>query len=117
MTKKSQENIFQRISGAKIDDYRPVVFWSINSALNENELRRQIKEMKSFGLGGFVFHARAGLETEYLSEDWFRYVGICLEEARAQGMHVWLYDEFGWPSGFAGGKLLAEERNRACYLE
>ena len=44
MTKKSQENIFQRISGAKIDDYRPVVFWSINSALNENELRRQIKD-------------------------------------------------------------------------
>lgn len=113
----AQESILRRIADAPLDEYRPVVFWSINSALGEGELRRQIREMKHFGLGGFVFHARAGLETEYLSEDWFRAVGICLDEARAQGMRVWLYDEFGWPSGFAGGRLLADENNRACYLE
>ncbi len=96
--------------------YWPVVFWSINSALEEGELRRQIDEMKRFSLGGFVFHARAGLETEYLSEDWFRCVSICLDEAKKQGLRVWLYDEYGWPSGFAGGRLLADEQNRALYF-
>ena len=102
------------LSSAPVDEYRPVVFWSINSALEEDELRRQIGEMKAFGLGGFVYHARAGLETEYLSEEWFRLVGVCLDEARRQGLRVWMYDEYGWPSGFAGGRLLREEKNRAC---
>ncbi len=110
-------NLLQRLADAPVDEYRPVVFWSINSALEEDELRRQIGEMKAFGLGGFVYHARAGLETPYLSEEWFRLVGVCLDEARRQGLRVWLYDEFGWPSGFAGGRLLADEANRACYLE
>lgn len=105
------------LSSAPVDEYRPVVFWSINFALEEDELRRQIGEMKAFGLGGFVYHARAGLETEYLSEEWFRLVGVCLDEARRQGLRVWMYDEYGWPSGFAGGRLLREEKNRACYLE
>lgn len=112
MTQKSCLNIPPEALAA----YRPVVFWSINSALEEGELRRQICEMKRFSLGGFVFHARAGLETPYLSEAWFRCVGICLDEAKKQGMRVWLYDEYGWPSGFAGGRLLADEKNRAQYL-
>ena len=111
---QTHTTLLQRAAG---EEDRPVVFWSINSALTEEELRRQIGEMKRFHLGGFVFHARAGLETEYLSEEWFRAVGVALDEARAQGMRVWLYDEFGWPSGFAGGRLLADANDRACYLE
>ena len=85
--------------------------------MEEDELRRQIREMKSFGLGGFVLHARAGLETEYLSEEWFSLVGICLKEAEKQNLQVWLYDEFGWPSGFVGGRLLKTRENCARYLE
>ena len=111
------DSLLHILSSAPVDEYRPVVFWSINSALEEEELRRQIGEMKAFGLGGFVYHARAGLETEYLSEEWFRLAGACLDEARRQGLRVWMYDEYGWPSGFAGGRLLREEENRACYLE
>ena len=111
------QKILQFLEKAPVGEYRPVVFWSIDSALDEGEICRQVAEMQSFGLGGFVFHARAGLRTEYLSEEWFYYVGIALREAEKRGLHVWLYDEFGWPSGFAGGRLLEKEQNRACYLE
>ena len=51
---------------------RPVPFWSWNDKLEPDELRRQIGAMQDAGMGGFFMHARGGLETEYLSEDWFR---------------------------------------------
>lgn len=107
------EGLLSTLRRVNVRDFRPVVFWSINSELGEEELCRQIGEMKSFGLGGFIFHARAGLTTEYLSNEWFRLVGVCLEEAKKQDLKVWMYDEFGWPSGFVGGKLLSERDFRA----
>lgn len=108
--------LLQALRGGETADFRPIVFWSWNGALERNELLRQIAEMDSQGLGGFVIHARAGLRTEYLSDEWFELVGACLDRARELGMSVWIYDEYGWPSGFVGGKLLEAPENRACYL-
>ena len=44
-------------------------------------------------------HARVGLNTPYLSEEWFKLVAACADEAKKQGMKAWLYDEDRWPSG------------------
>ncbi|MBM4437162.1 MAG: hypothetical protein FJ029_08010 [Actinobacteria bacterium] len=80
-------------------------FWSWNDRLSEAELRRQVGEMDAQGWGGFFMHARVGLETPYLGEEWMRSVRACADEAAARGMQAWLYDENRWPSGFAGGKV------------
>ena len=96
--------------------YRSIPFWSWNNRLDPEELRRQIREMKEVGLGGFIMHARTGLLTEYLSEEWFDCVRACLDEAKAQNMDAWVYDENGWPSGFVGGKLLENPDNLAQYV-
>lgn len=98
------------------DDYRPIPFWSWNDHLDTEELKRQIHWMKEEGIGGFFMHARGGLKTEYLSEEWFEAVRACCDEANRLGMNPWLYDENGWPSGFAGGKLLEDEENRDMYI-
>ncbi|MBQ8684590.1 MAG: hypothetical protein IJ514_00250 [Clostridia bacterium] len=90
-------------------EYRPMPFWSWNGALEKEELIRQIADMDEKGMGGFFIHARAGLTTPYMGEEWFDCVATCIEEAKKRGMYVWLYDENGWPSGFAGGKLLENE--------
>ena len=95
---------------------RPVPFWSWNDKLEPDELRRQIGAMQDAGMGGFFMHARGGLETKYLSEDWFRAVEASVDEAKKRGMQAWCYDENGWPSGFAGGKLLENPENWAHYL-
>ena len=91
-------------------------FWSWNDKLEPEELRRQIRVMKNLGMNGFFMHARCGLETEYLSEEWYECVAACINEAKKLGMEAWSYDENGWPSGFAGGKLLDDEKNHAKYL-
>lgn len=111
-----KDNILQQLTKADLDFFRPVPFWSINSDIEEEEIVRQIGEMHAYGLGGFVFHARTGLVTEYLSKEWFYLVGVALKTAKEYGMKVWIYDENGWPSGFVGGKLLAVQEYRAKYL-
>lgn len=91
-------------------------FWSWNDRLEEGELRRQIRNMHDLGMNGFFMHARGGLETEYMSDDWYRAINVCIDEAKKLGMEAWCYDENGWPSGFAGGKLLDDPDNFARYL-
>lgn len=85
--------------------YRPIPFWSWNEKLECGETRRQVGIMDDAGIGGFFMHARGGLMTEYMGDEWFDNVRAATEEARARGMHPWAYDENGWPSGFGGGKI------------
>lgn len=85
--------------------YRPVPFWSWNEKLDVTETKKQIRQMKEAGLGGFFMHARGGLQTEYLSDNWFDNVSASLEESEKCDMLAWGYDENGWPSGFGGGAV------------
>ena len=64
---KGSENLLDVLHRDDGSEFRPVVFWSVNSCLKEDELRRQLHEMKSYGLGGVIFHARAGMTTEYFA--------------------------------------------------
>ncbi|MBR4013371.1 MAG: hypothetical protein IKJ00_03655, partial [Clostridia bacterium] len=90
-----------------------IPFWSWNDKLEDGELRRQIQNMKELGMRGFFMHARGGLETEYMSDEWFHAIKVCIDEARRLGLEAWAYDENGWPSGFAGGELLKDKKNQA----
>lgn len=92
-------------------------FWSWNDKLETDELKRQIDDMKKSGMSGFFMHARGGLQTEYFSEEWFHAIKTCVDYAKEQGMQAWLYDENGWPSGFANRKLLEDSRNWSSYLK
>jgi len=102
---------------AQIDNkYRPVPFWSWNDKLEPEKLKEQIRWMHKQGIGGFFMHAREGLVTKYLSEDWMRCIEECCAEAEKLGMHGWVYDENGFPSGFVGGALLEKMENRDRFL-
>ena len=97
--------------------YRGKPFWAWNGKLEETELRRQIRVLKQMGLGGFFMHSRVGLDTAYLSEEWFRCVQVCIDEAKSTGMEAWLYDEDRWPSGAAGGLVTKNPKYRARHLK
>ncbi len=83
--------------------YRPVPFWSWNEKLNTEETKRQVAEMSRIGMGGFFMHARGGLQTEYMGEEWFENISAAVDMAEKTGLSAWAYDENGWPSGFGNG--------------
>ncbi|MFA5206487.1 MAG: glycosyl hydrolase [Lentisphaeria bacterium] len=98
-------------------EFRGKPFWAWNGPLAPDELRRQIRVMKQMGLGGFFMHSRVGLDTAYLSADWFNCVDACLDEAGKQDMQAWLYDEDRWPSGAAGGLVTQNPQYRMRSLK
>ncbi|MBE5782827.1 MAG: hypothetical protein E7329_05845 [Clostridiales bacterium] len=94
-------------------EYRGTPFWAWNCALDEKELLWQIEVLKEMGMGGFHMHCRSGMSTEYLSDDFMKLVGACVEKAREEKMLAWLYDEDRWPSGAAGGLVTKDHTYRA----
>ncbi|MBC8453953.1 hypothetical protein H8D64_02755, partial [PVC group bacterium] len=92
--------------------YRGAPFWAWNGKLDPTELRRQIRIMHRMGLGGFFMHSRVGLDTAYLSDEWFKCVDACIDEAEKLDMQAWLYDEDRWPSGAAGGLVTQNPKYR-----
>lgn len=84
-------------------EFRGQLFWAWNGDLQPTELRRQIRIMHRMGLGGFFMHARMGLRTPYLGDQWFECVRASVDEAKQLGMQAWIYDEDQFPSGSAGG--------------
>ncbi|MGD9498337.1 MAG: glycosyl hydrolase, partial [Armatimonadota bacterium] len=87
------------------NEFRFAPFWFINHELTEEETRWQVREMNSQGVGGFIYHPRHGLLTEYLSEAFLDNCAAAIDEARKLGMKAYLYDENNWPSGPADGKV------------
>lgn len=83
--------------------YRPIPFWSWNEKLNIDETINQVEMMDKAGMGGYFMHARGGLQTEYMGEEWFDNVGAAIKHGNECGMRSWAYDENGWPSGFGDG--------------
>ena len=79
------------------------VFWAWNSDLTKIDFRKQIVDFKEKGINNLFVHARAGLKSPYMGDIWMRSFKKCCEIAKEVGVHIWIYDENGWPSGFGGG--------------
>ena len=72
--------------------YRPAPFWSWNEKLDVNETAAQVREMEEVGIGGYFMHARGGLQTEYMSDEWFDNVKATLRQGKKLQMQSWGYD-------------------------
>lgn len=86
--------------------YRPAPFWIWNEEMDAEETVRQLKDMKEHGFGGGFAHVRQGLITPYLEEEFFDVWDKTLEGAKKLGLILYMYDEYAWPSGFAGGLVM-----------
>ena len=90
-------------------------FWFWNDDLELDELLRQLRAFHAADFGGFVLHPRIGLSRRvgYLTDEFFRLVRAVVEEAARLEMKVILYDEGSYPSGAAGGAVVAENPDYA----
>ncbi|MBO4303600.1 MAG: hypothetical protein J6A21_03345 [Lentisphaeria bacterium] len=96
-------------------EFRGAPFWAWNAKLDKKELVRQIRIFKEMGLGGFFMHSRVGLNTAYLSKEWFECIKTCVNEAKKLHMQAHLYDEDRWPSGAAGSLVTRDDRYKYRY--
>ncbi len=74
---------------------------------DEATLRQRLKWLQATGIGGLV--CNVSFKDYMRSEEQWRIFLAGLKVAEELGLHLWLYDEEGYPSGAAGGLVL--ERN------
>ncbi len=101
----------------------PVYSWVWNGELTRDTIESQILEMKRLGIRSFYIIPEpksfrpttmpTELEPDYLTAAYFQEFAYATEFAKKNGMVCWLYDEGGWPSGGACGKVLRKNPDLA----
>ena len=86
-------------------EFRSAPLWVWNTDVTTEDIDRMLAELKEQGFGGAFVHPRPGLETEYLSQEWFDLWNYSLQKGKELGLDIWIYDENSYPSGFAGGHV------------
>ena len=87
------------------DDFRPLCYWGWLENMRDDETAFQVEQMHAAGLGGYVAHARGGLEVKYMGSEWQSSVLTAIETGKKYGMLSIMDDEDGWPSGFGAGEV------------
>lgn len=95
--------------------YAPVYIWVWNDICTKELIDFQLNEMQSLGIRAFYIlpepkNFRPGsmptrLTPDYLTDEFFELCDYAIKQGRALGMNCWIYDEGGWPSGSACGKV------------
>lgn len=94
---------------------QPAFSWIWNTKITKDEIIRQIDEMHDFGVRAFYVLAepkefrpnlrKTYLEPDFMSEEYLDLLYFAYEYGKSKGMHFWLYNEGGWPSGMVCGQI------------
>ena len=79
--------------------YRGTDLWMLNDELSDDELRRQIREMRNKGFYSFIARTYNGLKSDYPGKKWMNSMQIIIDEAGKTGMKVAIQAGF-MPMGF-----------------
>lgn len=80
-------------------DFSPMPFWFWNGKMEGPKIQHEIQRMVDQHVYGAFLHARDGLQTPYLSDQWFKAIGSGLQESKRAGFEFNFVDEYDWPSG------------------
>ena len=93
----------------------PVYVWVWNDVCTKEVIDTQLTEMQNLGIRAFYIlpepkDFRPGsmptnLTPDYLTDEFFELCAYAIKKGRALNMNCWIYDEGGWPSGSACGKV------------
>jgi len=99
--------------------FSPAYFWMWNGRLDAKELCAQLDDMRAHGLRNVCIHPfpkgfrdwfATEMEPDYLTEGYLDVFAKVVRHAGELGMHAYLYDEGGWPSGGACGRVVASDQ-------
>ncbi len=86
-------------------EYGPEPYYGMNGAVDETVIRRDLDRMKALGYQAVTVQAGYDMPFAYLSPEYFTFFRTFVAEAKKRNMRVWIVDDAGYPSGFAGGKF------------
>ena len=96
----------------------PVYAWVWNDCCSHDVIDKQLSEMQRLGIRAFYIipepkefrphNMPTNLTPDYLTPAYLDMYAYAVEKGKELGMYCWIYDEGGWPSGGACGKVLRD---------
>lgn len=96
----------------------PIYIWTWNDVCTREVIDSQIMEMQRLGIRAFYILPEpkefrpdsmpTNMSPDYLSAEYFELWAYAIRKGSVLGMRCWIYDEGGWPSGGACGKVLRD---------
>jgi len=85
---------------------KTIPLWHMNGRITRERITAQLKASRDVsGFAGVAVLPVKHTEPKYLTEDYFARYGDILGVSRELGMRVVFYDDIGFPSGTAGGRM------------
>ena len=88
-------------------EYGPEPYYGMNGPVSLPQVDRDLDTLKKLGFQAVTVQAGYGMPFAYLSPAYFSFFHKLVEAARTRNMRVWIVDDAGYPSGFAGGRFTA----------
>ncbi len=103
-----EKSYTQLIEGFQNPDleYGPVMMWFWKGDITKEGITFQLEKFREQNVVNFFIHPAIGFDIPYLSDEHMELIQYVVAEAKRLGMHYWIYDEYEYPSGTAGGLLL-----------
>lgn len=103
-------------------EFWPIYSWAWKGEVTNEGIALQLSTMAQRGIRRIyvipVTSQFDGIQTQketlYLSEEFMDRVNFLVKEADKCGIHLWLYDEDGWPSGAASGQVVLKNPELAA---
>ncbi len=90
-------------------EYGPEPYYGLNGSISIPQVERDLDTLKGLGFQAVTVQAGYNMPFAYLSPEYFAFFRKFVEEAKQRNMRVWIVDDAGYPSGFAGGKFTTEK--------
>jgi hypothetical protein len=86
-------------------EYGPEPYYGLNGSVSTEQVERDLDTMHRLGFQAVTVQAGYSMPFSYLSPEYFAFFRNFVAEAKKRNMRVWIVDDAGYPSGFAGGKF------------
>jgi alpha-L-rhamnosidase len=86
-------------------EYGPEPYYGLNGSVSIGQVERDLDTMHRLGFQAVTVQAGYSMPFSYLSPEYFAFFRNFVAQAKKRNMRVWIVDDAGYPSGFAGGKF------------
>jgi hypothetical protein len=90
-------------------EYGPQPYYGLNGPVTIETVQHDLDTMKGLGFRAVTVQAGFSMKQPYLSPEYFAFFKQFVAEAKKRDMRVWIVDDAGYPSGFAGGKFTSDK--------